>query len=281
LERKSTGKFNIANKKKRRGEWNLGKVYLVGAGPGDPDLITVKGLKCIKEADVILYDRLVNDELLTYAKSNAELIYCGKLPDSHTLQQETINHLLVKHAQKGKVVVRLKGGDPFVFGRGGEEAETLANNRIEFEIVPGITAGIAAPAYAGIPITHREYGSSFAIVTGHRKNREADNIKWEAIAKGIDTVAIYMGVTNLTYIQEQLLQHGKNPETPTALIQWGTKTNQKTVISTLREVNVAGQREGIENPCMIVIGDVVNMHYRINWFENKSINETFIAREAF
>jgi uroporphyrin-III C-methyltransferase len=147
--------------------------------------------------------------------------------------------------------------------------------------VPGITAGIAAPAYAGIPITHREYGSSFAIVTGHRKNREADNIKWEAIAKGIDTVAIYMGVTNLTYIQEQLLQHGKNPETPTALIQWGTKTNQKTVISTLREVNVAGQREGIENPCMIVIGDVVNMHHKINWFENKSINETFIAREAF
>lgn len=259
----------------------MAKVYLVGAGPGDPDLITVKGLKAIKEADVIFYDRLVNIELLSYASPKAELIYCGKLPDSHTLQQETINHLLVKHAQKGKVVTRLKGGDPFVFGRGGEEAEALAAKGIEFEIVPGITSGIAAPAYAGIPITHRDYGSSYAIVTGHRKNGEADNIKWEALAKGIDTLAIYMGVKNLSYIQQQLLQHGKDADTPAALIQWGTLMRQKTIISTLRDVSDAALREGIENPCMIVVGEVVNLHHKINWFENKQIKESFLAREAF
>ena len=154
----------------------MAKVFLVGAGPGDPELITLKGIKCIKKADVILYDRLVNEELLAYAKADAELIFCGKLPNYHVLQQETINHLLVKHAKKGKIVTRLKGGDPFVFGRGGEEAEFLAKNRVEFEIVPGITSGIAASAYAGIPLTHREISSSFAFVTGHSKNFEEDRI---------------------------------------------------------------------------------------------------------
>ena len=259
----------------------MGKVYLVGAGPGDPDLITVKGMKCIQEADVILYDRLVNNQLIDYAKPNVELIYCGKLPESHTLQQDTINHLLVKHAKKGKVVTRLKGGDPFVFGRGGEEAEVLAKNKIEFEIVPGITSGIAAPAYAGIPVTHRDYSSSFAIVTGHSKNGEADNIKWEAIAKGIDTIAIYMGVKNLPDIQKNLLQHGKDSETPVALIQWGTLKEQKTVVSTLREVHDAAKREGITNPCMIVIGEVVKLQSKINWFERTQVKNSPFVREAF
>lgn len=259
----------------------MGKVYLVGAGPGDPELITVKGLRCIKEADVILYDRLVNNELLTFAKPDAEMIFCGKMPDSHVLQQETINHLLVKHAKKGKVVTRLKGGDPFVFGRGGEEAETLANNGIEFEVIPGITSGIAAPAYAGIPVTHRDYGSSFAIVTGHRKNNEADNIKWEALAKGIDTIAIYMGVKNLPYIQKQLLTYGKHPDTPAALIQWGTLKEQKTVVSTLREVNNAAQSAGIENPCMVIIGEVVAMHEKISWLKQNQLNETIVLSGAF
>ena len=200
----------------------MSKVYLVGAGPGDPDLITVKALKCIKKADVILYDRLVNEELLGYAKEGAELIFCGKLPNFHVLQQETINHLLVKHAKKGKVVTRLKGGDPFVFGRGGEEAEYLAKNRVEFEIVPGITSGIAASAYAGIPLTHRDISSSFAFVTGHSKNFEEDRIKWEALVNGVDTIAIYMGVKNFPRIQERLLRCGKSPETPIAFIQQGT-----------------------------------------------------------
>ncbi|PLS18297.1 uroporphyrinogen-III C-methyltransferase [Bacillus sp. M6-12] len=258
----------------------MGKVYLVGAGPGDPDLITVKGLKCIKEADVILYDRLINEELLTYAKPGAELIFCGKSPESHTLQQETINHLLVKRAKNGKVVTRLKGGDPFIFGRGGEEAETLAKNGVSFEIIPGITSGIAAPAYAGIPVTHREYGSSFAFVAGHRKNGEKDNIKWEALAKGIDTIAVYMGVKNLPYIQKQLLHFGKNPETPVALINWGTTNGQKTVVSTLIMAAEAAEKEKIENPCIIIIGEVVKMREKIKWFESEPVLETFIASEA-
>lgn len=258
----------------------MGKVYLVGAGPGDPDLITIKGMKCIQEADVILYDRLINNELLSYAKQNAEFIFCGKMPESHSLQQETINYLLVKHANKGRTVTRLKGGDPFVFGRGGEEAEFLSDNGIEFEVVPGISSGIAAPAYAGIPVTHRDYGSSFAIVTGHRKNGEADNIKWEALAKGIDTIAIYMGVKNLPYIQEQLLLYGKSPETPAALIQWGTVDNQKTVVSSLGEIINAAEKEGIQNPCMIIIGEVVKMREKISWFENKRNSERLLASEG-
>ncbi|MFJ7638103.1 uroporphyrinogen-III C-methyltransferase [Peribacillus sp. NPDC097206] len=258
----------------------MGKVYLVGAGPGDPDLITVKGLRCIQEADVILYDRLVNKELLTHAKDGVELINCGKLPDYHLLQQETINRFLVKYAKKGKVVTRLKGGDPFVFGRGGEEAEALVENGIRFEIVPGITAGIAASAYAGIPVTHRDHASSFAIVTGHRKKGEDDNIKWESLAKGIDTLAIYMGIKNLPYIQGKLLEHGKSPDTPVALIHWGTLDTQKTAIGTLGTILKTVQNEGISNPCMIVVGEVVNLSGKINWFEPREV-EKLLANEAF
>lgn len=259
----------------------MGRVYLVGAGPGDPDLITVKGLRCIKEADVILYDRLVNKELLSHAKPNAELIYCGKLPNYHSLQQETINHFLVKHAKKGKIVTRLKGGDPFVFGRGGEEAEALAKSGIKFEVVPGITAGIAAPAYAGIPVTHRDYSSTFAIVTGHRREGEADNIKWESLARGIETLAIYMGVKNLPYIQEMLLKYGKNPDTPVAIIQWGSKKHQKTWVSTLCSVVKVAEKEEIENPCMIIVGDVVNMREKIQWFEQVQMEKSLKVNEGY
>ena len=259
----------------------MGKVYLVGAGPGDPELITVKGLRCIKEADVILYDRLVNKELLSYAKPNAELIFCGKLPNFHALQQETINAFLIKYAKKGKVVTRLKGGDPFVFGRGGEEAEALANNRIEFEVIPGITAGIAAPAYAGIPVTHREFGSSFAVVTGHRKADFTDDTKWEHLAKGIDTLAVYMGVKNLPYIQEKLLQNGKPQETPVAIIHWGTLPEQKTIVCTLGNVLETANREKIQNPCMIIVGEVVKMREKINWFERLQLKNTNAVREAY
>lgn len=245
----------------------MGKVYLVGAGPGDPELITVKGLRCIQQADVILYDRLVNKELLDYAKPDVELINCGKLPNYHLLQQETINRFLVKYAQKGKTVTRLKGGDPFVFGRGGEEAEACQKAGVPFEVVPGITAGIAAPTYAGIPVTHRDYSSSFAVITGHRKEGEDDNIKWEAIAKGMDTIAIYMGMKNLPYIRTKLLEHGKSSDTPAALIHWGTSQNQKTVIGTLETIVETAEREQIKNPSMIIIGEVVHFHNKINWFE--------------
>ncbi|GGB52682.1 uroporphyrinogen-III C-methyltransferase [Fictibacillus barbaricus] len=245
----------------------MGKVYLVGAGPGDPGLITVKGLRCIQEADVILYDRLVNKELLSYAKPDCDLIYCGKLPNYHFMKQETINSFLVKHAQKGKVVTRLKGGDPFVFGRGGEEAETLAKNRIAFEVVPGITSGIAAPAYAGIPVTHRNIASSFAVVTGHRKKGDEEELKWDSLAKGIDTLAIYMGVGNLPYICEQLTKHGKSMNTPVALVQWGSFENQRTVTGTLETIVEIVRLEEIENPSMIIVGEVVRLRDELKWFE--------------
>ncbi|WP_409305988.1 uroporphyrinogen-III C-methyltransferase [Peribacillus sp. SCS-155] len=260
----------------------MGKVYLVGAGPGDPELITVKGLKCIQEADVILYDRLINKELLAHAKPDAELIYCGKLPDYHLLQQDTINHFLVKYARKGKVVTRLKGGDPFVFGRGGEEAEAVAKAGIEFEIVPGITAGVAAPAYAGIPVTHRDYGSSFAIITGHRKEGEDDSLKWAALAKGIDTIAIYMGVKNLPYIQQKLIENGKTPDTPVAFIHWGTFSEQKTVVCTLQTAVETAARDNITNPSLIIIGEVVKMREKISWFEQLNAKEQkLLVSEAF
>lgn len=258
----------------------MGKVYIVGAGPGDVELITVKGLKCIQKADVILYDRLVNNDLLHYAKPDAELINCGKLPDYHLMQQETIHKFLVKYAKKGKIVTRLKGGDPFVFGRGGEEAEACRQAGVPFEVIPGITAGIAAPAYAGIPVTHRHHSSSFALITGHRKEGDEDNTQWEALAKGIDTLAIYMGVKNLSYIRQQLLLHGKDPDTPAALIYCGTLASQKTVVGTLETIAEIAEREQITNPSMIVIGDVVKLHHKVSWFE-PAIDTAWLAKGAF
>ncbi|MBF0709302.1 uroporphyrinogen-III C-methyltransferase [Alkalihalobacillus hwajinpoensis] len=251
----------------------MGKVYLVGAGPGDIDLITVKGVKCIEQADVILYDRLINQDLLDYAKEGIELIYCGKLPDYHTLKQETINRFLVKHALKGKVVTRLKGGDPFVYGRGGEEAEVLSNHGIPFEIVPGITSGIAAPMYAGIPVTHRELSSTFAFVTGHRKEGEEEELRWESLAKGIDTLAIYMGVKNLPYICSMLRKYGRNKETPVALVHWGTTQTQQTVTGTLETITEDVKKAGVQNPSMIIVGEVVNLRSKLNWFEKMSRDE--------
>lgn len=247
----------------------MGKVYIVGAGPGDPDLITVKGLRAIKEADVILYDRLINKQLLTYAKPDAELIFVGKLPNYHGVIQDRINTLLVEHGKKEKVVTRLKGGDPFVFGRGAEEAEVLAEAGVPFEIVPGITSGIAAPAYAGIPVTHRDHSSSFAIVTGHMREGKDDSIKWESLATGIDTLAIYMGVGNLPYICKQLIKHGKPADTPIALIHWGTTDVQKTVTGTLDTIVEMVQQEKVENPSMMVIGEVVKVREKIQWFEKE------------
>ncbi|MYL63069.1 uroporphyrinogen-III C-methyltransferase [Bacillus hwajinpoensis] len=251
----------------------MGKVFLVGAGPGDIDLITVKGVKCIEQADVILYDRLINKELLEYAKEGVELIYCGKLPDYHTLKQETINRFLVKHALKGKVVTRLKGGDPFVYGRGGEEAEALSNHGIPFEIVPGITSGIAAPAYAGIPVTHRDLSSTFAFVTGHRKDGEEEELRWESLAKGIDTLAIYMGVKNLPYICSMLRKYGKKKETPVALVHWGTTHAQQTVTGTLETITEDVRKAEIQNPSMIIVGEVVNLRAKLNWFEKMSLDK--------
>ncbi|GMB09261.1 uroporphyrinogen-III C-methyltransferase [Thermolongibacillus altinsuensis] len=254
----------------------MGKVYLVGAGPGDPDLITLKGLKCIQQADIILYDRLINDELLNYAKPEADLIYCGKLPNYHTMKQETINHFLIKHAKRGKIVTRLKGGDPFVFGRGGEEAQALVKHRIEFEIVPGITSGIAVPAYAGIPVTHRDFSSSVAFITGHQRTNPTETLKWEHLAKGVDTLVIYMGVKQLPFICEQLQLHGKHPKTPIAIIQWGTLYEQKTVVATLDTILDAIEKQPITNPSIIVVGEVVTLHEQLHWFETMLREEKYV-----
>lgn len=246
----------------------LGKVYLVGAGPGDPKLLTVYGLECIQKSDVIAYDRLVNPKLLEYAKDSAELIFCGKSPGKHHLIQDEIHTLLVNKAMEGKTVTRLKGGDPFVFGRGGEEAEVLTRHGIDYEIVPGVTAGIAASAYAGIPVTHRDHATSFAIVTGHgRANKGADHLNWSALAQGIDTVAFYMGVGNLSYICKQLIAHGRKATTPVAIIERGTTEKQRTIIGNLETIMDLSAQERIENPAMILVGEVVQLRDKIKWYE--------------
>jgi len=252
----------------------MGKVYLVGAGHGDPDLITIKALKCIREADIILYDRLVNKDLLEEAKQATTLIYCGKLPNNHTMKQEAINALLVQCGKQDKIVTRLKGGDPFVFGRGAEEAEVLVENGIPFEIVPGITSGIAAPAYAGIPVTHRDYGNSFAVITGHGVKGKPSNINWGGLVKGVDTLVVYMGVGNLPYICQSLLNNGKSSDTPIAIIHWGTKTERRTVTGTLSTIVEIVKREKIENPSMIIIGDVVKVREKIAWFKEANLVES-------
>lgn len=245
----------------------MSQVYLVGAGPGDPDLITVKALKCIQKADVILYDRLVNEELLKEAKPDADLVFCGKHPKFHILKQETINHLLVKYAKQGKTVTRLKGGDPFVFGRGAEEAEELAKHGISFEVVPGITSGIAAPAYAGIPVTHRDIGSSFAVVAGHRCKGKHEEIDWKSLSKSVDTIAIYMGISNLPYICEQLMKNEKKADTPVAVIQQGTTEQQRVVTGTLTSIVREVENSEISNPAMIIVGEVVRFRERLHQLE--------------
>ena len=249
-----------------------GKVYLIGAGPGDPGLITVKGLACIKKADVLVYDRLSSPRLLSHAKQECELIYVGKKPDRHTLRQEEINQLLVDKALEGKVVTRLKGGDPCIFGRVGEEAELLVDNGIEFEIVPGITSGIAVPAYAGIPVTHRDYNSSFAIVTGHEDPEKTESsIDWSKLATATGTIAFYMGISNLDFIVENLIRHGRSSTTPVALIRWGTRPEQWTLTGTLETIVELVKQHQFTSPAIILVGEVVNLREKLNWYEKKPL----------
>lgn len=247
-------------------------MFLVGAGPGDVGLITVKGLEAIKRAEVILYDRLANPKLLEFAPGDCELIYCGKLPDRHILRQENINDLLVEKALEGKIVVRLKGGDPGVFGRVGEEAAALAQYQIPFEIVPGISSGIAAPLYAGIPVTHREHAESFAVVTAHDKSQNGKpKLDWEGLARGVDTIAFYMGVGNLPFICENLINHGKAETTPVILIQWGTFGRQKTLQGTLADISEKVLAAKFSNPAIILVGEVISLREKISWFEKKPL----------
>lgn len=245
-------------------------VYLVGAGPGDPRLITVKGLECIKKADVIIYDYLVNVDLLKAARPDAEFIYVGKQGGAHTLEQDEINQLLVKKALEDKIVTRLKGGDPYVFGRGGEEALVLHENRVPFEVVPGITAAIATPNYAGIPVTHRDFTSTFGLITGHEDpTKDESSIDWAKISTGIGTLAFYMGIKNLPYITGQLMKHGRSKDTPVAVIRWGTTPQQKTVVGTLD--TIVQKAKDIRPPAITIVGEVVKLREQLNWFETKPL----------
>lgn len=247
-------------------------VYLVGAGPGDPGLITVKGRQCIQAADVLIYDYLAAPTLLAHVQPGCETIYVGKKGGDHTLSQEGINDLIVAKAREGKVVTRLKGGDPFIFGRGGEEAEVLVDAGIPFEIVPGVSSAIAAPAYAGIPLTHRNFTSTLAFVTGHEDpTKEDTSIHWPSLARGIGTLVFLMGVKNLPRIVSQLRRHGRSGDTPVALVRWGTTNRQQTVTGTLDTIVDIVHQAGLKAPSIIVIGEVVKLRQTLKWFEKRPL----------
>jgi uroporphyrinogen III methyltransferase/synthase len=247
---------------------NAGIVYLIGAGPGDPGLITVKGLECLRKADVVVYDYLANEELLSHIREGAEKIYVGKKGGDHTLPQDQINDLIIARAKEGKSVARLKGGDPFIFGRGGEEAEELARAGILFEIVPGVTSAIAAPAYAGIPLTHRDFTSTVAFITGHEDPTKGESkIAWDKISTGIGTLVFLMGAGNLDRIARELMKNGRDPETPVALIRWGTLPQQETVLGKLSNIGEAARSRKLKPPVVILVGEVVALRDQLNWFE--------------
>jgi uroporphyrinogen III methyltransferase / synthase len=246
-------------------------VFLVGAGPGDPGLFTLRGKEVLSLAEVVIYDYLANQELLQFAPADAERIYVGKKGGDHTLSQDGINRLLVEKG-RNHVVVRLKGGDPFVFGRGAEEAEDLVTAGIPFEVVPGVTAAVAVPAYAGIPLSHRDFTASIGFVTGHeRDDKETSNIAWDKLATGIGTLVLFMGVKNLPDISRNLIAHGRSPETPVAVIRWGTTAQQQTVVGTLATIAAEVATVGLKPPAIIVVGEVVRLRERLNWFEDKPL----------
>ena len=248
----------------------LGKVYLVGAGPGDPGLLTLKGKTLIEFADVVIYDALVSPQILAMINPQAEKINAGKRRGRHSLPQAETTQLLREKAQNNAVVVRLKGGDPFVFGRGGEEMEDLIKAGVPVEIVPGITSGIAAPAYIGIPLTHRDYNSSVTFVTGHEAvGKYRPQVNWSAIAQGSDTIVIYMGVHNLLEIIPQLIAAGRPAETPIALIRWGTRPEQEQLIGTLGTIIEQMETTGFAAPAIVIIGNVVNLHQLLNFKMSK------------
>ncbi len=243
----------------------LGEVYLVGAGPGDPDLLTFKSLRLMQQADVVIYDRLVSEPILDLCRRDAKMIYVGKARSDHAVPQEGINQLLVKYAKKGHRVLRLKGGDPFIFGRGGEEIEELALEGIPFQVVPGITAASGCSAYAGIPLTHRDYAQSVRFVTGHLKNDSAD-LPWDELVHPNQTIVFYMGLMGLPIICDQLIKHGMSKDTPMALVQKGTTVDQKVVIATLDTMVEEIKRQPVAAPTLIIVGHVVSLHSKLKWF---------------
>lgn len=248
-----------------------GKVYIIGAGPGDPGLITVKALQCLREADVVVYDHLVSDEVLGAIGTQARLIYAGKKGSHHPLPQDQINALVLKEAAAGNIVARLKGGDPFIFGRGGEEAGELAKAGLPFEIVPGVSSAVAAPAYAGIPLTHRHYASTVAFVTGHETTAKSDSeVDWQVMAAA-GTVVVLMGVKNLPNVVAGLMSGGTDPLTPAALIRWGTTPDQETIVAPLGDIVRVAAEKCFEPPAVLVVGKVVELRKQLNWFEKKPL----------
>lgn len=247
---------------------NKGKVYLVGAGPGDPRLITIRGMQCIKECTAIVYDRLASPRLLRYASPDVKRVYVGKLPDRHTMKQEEINQLLVDLALEGHIVTRLKGGDPTIFGRVGEEAGLLKKNGIDYEIIPGITSAISVPAYAGIPVTHRDHASSLSIITGHESPEKLEHsIYWDKVTNATGTLLFLMGVAKIDYISKQLMKHGKSADTPVALVRWGTTPEQQTLVGTLGTIAELVKRTNFQSPAIIIVGDVVKQREALQWYE--------------
>jgi uroporphyrinogen III methyltransferase/synthase len=270
----------------------IGTVYLVGAGPGDPGLLTCAGRDALGIADVVVYDRLAHPDLLKLARSSAEKIFVGKESARHYVRQEDTNRILVDRALAGKTVVRLKGGDPMVFGRGGEEAEFLRSHGVPFVIVPGVTSAIAALTYAGIPITHRDASSSFAVITGHERDDSRESgtrdagageqrRRWDRIAHAADTLVFLMGVENLSGIVENLLEQGRDPQTPVALVQWGTWNKQRSVAGTLETIVEIVRTQGITAPAVTVVGDVVRWRSSLQWFENRPLHgKTVVVTRA-
>ena len=249
-----------------------GKVFLVGAGPGDPRLLTVGAMNCLRKADVVVYDHLADESILSYVPPTAERIYVGKQSRKHTMQQEDINVLLADKADEGKTVVRLKGGDPFVFGRGGEEALVLLARGIPFEVLPGVTSAISVPAYAGIPVTHRGVAVSFAVITGHEDPTKSEShVQWKHLATGVDTLVFLMGVANLPVITKNLIAYGRPADTPAAIIRWGTRPNQETYVTTLGEAAAMAERDGIRPPAIFIVGEVVNLRDQLRWFDRADI----------
>lgn len=243
-----------------------GKVYLVGAGPGDPGLLTLKGCEVLKRCDAVIYDALVNTELLRYVSSDAERVFIGLAHDRSRLTQTEVDQLMIERAEKGKIVVRLKGGDPFLFGRGGEEAVALSEAGIPWEVVPGISAGHAVPAYAGIPLTHRSCASSVAFVTGHECDSRYSSVAWNRIATAVDTIVVYMGVENLSRIVAGLIQGGRSPSTAVAVIESGTLRDQSLRVATLDSILETVADVPIKKPALIVIGEVVSLSHRLSAF---------------
>ena len=247
-----------------------GEVYLVGGGPGDPDLLTFRALRLMQQCDVCVYDKLVSPEVLELVRRDAELIYVGKSRDQHTLPQEQINALLAKLALEGKRVLRLKGGDPFIFGRGGEEIETLMEQGVPFQVVPGITAANGVSSYAGIPLTHRDYAQACLFITGHLKDGLL-NLDWEAMSRPHQTVVIYMGLVGLEEICQQLILHGVSPDMPVAVVQQGTTQQQRVVTATLKTLAAKVATAEMKPPCLTIIGEVVQLREKLNWFEPSTI----------